>query len=181
MYFILIRLGIPQSDLTFIFIGRGSRTPLQVGLYKNFQNKMKPTRSTTGLTGLTGRPDWSDRSASELPELAVNTCLWTAAMRQNLHLPLPVWQCQLLSSCATLHRVQLSCSAALSQHWMYLLHPKINAILWSSMQINVWCEVTKYLLSFVGRIRTLSYPFCKKTPNTLIFYGSWVKVVIFVG
>ena len=56
MYFVLIRLGIPQSALAFIFIGRGSRTPLQVGLYKNFQNKMKPTRITTGQTGLTGRP-----------------------------------------------------------------------------------------------------------------------------
>ena len=52
----MIRLGIPQSALAFIFIGRGSRTPLQVGLYKNFQNKMKPTRITTGQTGQTGRP-----------------------------------------------------------------------------------------------------------------------------
>ena len=65
-YFDLIRLGIPQSAFVFIFIGRGSRTPLQIGLYKNFQNKTKPTRITTGQTGLTGRPDWSDRSASEL-------------------------------------------------------------------------------------------------------------------
>ena len=73
-YFDLIRLGISQSALAFIFIGRGSRTPLQVGLYKNFQNKMKPTRITTGQTGLTGRPDRSDRSASELLELAVNIC-----------------------------------------------------------------------------------------------------------
>ena len=56
MYFVLIRLGIPQLALAFIFIGRGSRTPLQVGLYKNFQNKTKPTRITTGQTGLTGRP-----------------------------------------------------------------------------------------------------------------------------
>ena len=56
MYFVLIRLGIPQSALAFIFIGRGSRTPLQIGLYKNFQNKMKPTRITTGQTSLTGRP-----------------------------------------------------------------------------------------------------------------------------
>ena len=46
----LIRLGIPQSALAFIFIGQGSRTSLQVGLYKNFQNKMKPTRITTGQT-----------------------------------------------------------------------------------------------------------------------------------
>ena len=67
------RLGLPQSALAFIFIGRGSHTPLQVGLYKNFQNKTKPTRITTGQTGLTGRPDRSDQSASELPELAVNT------------------------------------------------------------------------------------------------------------
>ena len=51
MYFDLIRLGIPQSALAFIFIVRGSRTPLQVGLYKNFQNKTKPTRITTGQTG----------------------------------------------------------------------------------------------------------------------------------
>ena len=72
-YFDLIQLGIPQSALAFIFIGRGSRTPLQVGLYKNFQNKMKPTRIITGQTGLTCRPDRSDRSASELPELAVNS------------------------------------------------------------------------------------------------------------
>jgi hypothetical protein len=63
MYFDLIRLGISQSALAFIFIGRGSRTPLQVGLYKNFQNKMKSTRITNGQTGLTG---WPDRS-SELP------------------------------------------------------------------------------------------------------------------
>ena len=63
-YFDLIRLGIPQSALAFIFIGRGSRTPLQVGLYKNFQNKMKPTRITTGQTGLTGQPGQSDWSAS---------------------------------------------------------------------------------------------------------------------
>src|SRR6185437_3719716 len=70
-YFDLIRLGIPQSALAFIFIGRGSHTPLQVGLYKNFQNKTKPTRITTGQTG---RPDRSNRSASELPELAVNIC-----------------------------------------------------------------------------------------------------------
>ena len=55
-YFDLIQLGIPQSALAFIFIGRGSRTPLQVGLYKNFQNKMKPSRITTGQTGQTGRP-----------------------------------------------------------------------------------------------------------------------------
>jgi len=55
-YFDLIRLRIPQSALAFIFIGRGSHTPLQVGLYKNFQNKMKPTRITTGQTGQTGRP-----------------------------------------------------------------------------------------------------------------------------
>ena len=68
----LIRSEIPQSALAFIFIGRGSRTPFQVGLYKNFQNKTKHTRITTGHTGLTGRPDRSDRSASELPELAVN-------------------------------------------------------------------------------------------------------------
>ena len=74
MYFVLIRMGIPQSALAFIFMGRGSRTPLQVGLYKNFQNKTKPTRITTGLTGLIGRPDRSDRSASKLPELAVNIC-----------------------------------------------------------------------------------------------------------
>ena len=74
MYFDLIRLGIPQSALAFIFIGRGSRTPLQVGLYKNFQNKTKPTRITTGQTGLTGWLDRSNRSASELPELAVNIC-----------------------------------------------------------------------------------------------------------
>ena len=60
-YFDLIRLGIPQSALDFIFIGRGSRTPLQVGLYKNFQNKTKPTRITTRQTG-------------ELPKLAVNIC-----------------------------------------------------------------------------------------------------------
>ena len=33
----------PQSALAFIFIGRRSRTPLQVGLYKNFQNKTKQT------------------------------------------------------------------------------------------------------------------------------------------
>ena len=71
MYFDLIRLGIPQSALAFIFIDQGSRTPLQVGLYKNFQNKTKPTQITTGQTGLTGRPD---RSASELPKLAVNIC-----------------------------------------------------------------------------------------------------------
>ena len=51
MYFVSIRLGIPQSALAFIFIGRGSRTPLQIGLYKNFQNKTKPTRITTGQTG----------------------------------------------------------------------------------------------------------------------------------
>ena len=56
MYFVLIRLGIPQSVLAFIFIGRGSRTPLKVGLYKNFQNKMKLTRITTGQTGQTDRP-----------------------------------------------------------------------------------------------------------------------------
>ena len=74
MYFVLIRLGIPQSALAFIFIGRGSRTTLQVGLYMNFQNKTKPTRITTGQTDLTGRPDRSDRSASEVPELAVNIC-----------------------------------------------------------------------------------------------------------
>ena len=73
-YFDLIRLGIPQSALAFIFIGRGSRTPLQVGLYKNFQNKTKPTRITTGQTGLTGWADRSDRSASELPKLDVNIC-----------------------------------------------------------------------------------------------------------
>ena len=72
MYFDLIRLGIPQSALAFTFIGRGSCTPLQVGLYKNFQNKTKPNRITTGQTGLTGRPDRSDRLASELSELAVN-------------------------------------------------------------------------------------------------------------
>ena len=66
-------MGIPQSALAFIFIGRGSRTPLQVDLYKNFQNKTKSTRITTGQTSLTGRPDRSDRSASELPETAVNT------------------------------------------------------------------------------------------------------------
>ena len=70
----LIRLRIPQSALAFIFIGRGSRTSFQVGLYKNLQNKTKPTQITTGQTGLTGRPDRSDRSASELPELAVNIC-----------------------------------------------------------------------------------------------------------
>jgi len=52
----LIRLEIPQSALAFIFIDQRSRTPLQVGLYKNFQNKTKPTRITTGQTGLTGRP-----------------------------------------------------------------------------------------------------------------------------
>ena len=75
MYFVLIQLGFPQSALTFIFIGRGSRTHLQVGLYNNFQNKTKSTRITTGQTGLIGRPDRSDRSASELPELAVNICL----------------------------------------------------------------------------------------------------------
>ena len=69
----LNRLRLSQSALTFIFIGRGSRTPLQVGLYNNFQHKMKPTRITTGQTGLTGRPDRSDRLASELLELAVNT------------------------------------------------------------------------------------------------------------
>ena len=74
MYFVLIRLGLPQSALAFIFIGRGSRTPLQVGLYKNLQNKMKPSRITTGQTDQTGRPDRSDRSASELPELDFNIC-----------------------------------------------------------------------------------------------------------
>ena len=52
----MIRLGIPQSALAFIFIGRGSRTPLRVGLYKNFQNKTKPNRITTGPTGQTGWP-----------------------------------------------------------------------------------------------------------------------------
>ena len=66
------RLGLPESALAFIFIGRGSRTLFQVGLYKNFQNKTKLTRITTGQTGLTGRPDRSDRSASKLPELTVN-------------------------------------------------------------------------------------------------------------
>ena len=65
------RLELPQLALAFIFIGRGSRTPFQVGLYKNFQNKTKPTRITTGQTG---RPDRSDRSASELSELVVNIC-----------------------------------------------------------------------------------------------------------
>ena len=73
MYIVLIRLGIPQSALAFIFIGWGSRTPFQVGFYKNLQNKTKPPRITTGQTGLTGRPDRSDQSASELPELAVNS------------------------------------------------------------------------------------------------------------
>ena len=52
----MIRLEIPQSALAFIFIDQRSRTPLQVGLYKNFQNKTKPTRITTGQTGLIGRP-----------------------------------------------------------------------------------------------------------------------------
>ena len=61
------RLGLPQSALAFIFIGRESRTPFQVSLYKNFQNKTKPTRITTVQTS---RPD---RSASEPPELAVNS------------------------------------------------------------------------------------------------------------
>ena len=60
-YFDLIRFGIPQSALAFIFIGRGSRILLQIGLYKNFQNKTKSTRIT----------DWSDQSASKLPELTV--------------------------------------------------------------------------------------------------------------
>ena len=68
MYFVLIRLGIPQSVLAFIFIGQGSRTPFQVGLYKNLQNKIKPTRITTVQTGQTGRP-------LSLPELAANTPL----------------------------------------------------------------------------------------------------------
>ena len=76
MQIVLIRLGIPQSALAFIFIGQRSRTPFQVGLYKNLQNKIKPTRITTRQTGLTGRPDRSDRSASKLPELAVNKCYY---------------------------------------------------------------------------------------------------------
>ena len=60
----LIRLGIPQLALAFIFIGRGSRTPFRVGLYKDYKNKTKPTRTRSGQTGLTDRPDRSDRSAS---------------------------------------------------------------------------------------------------------------------
>ena len=59
MYFDLIRLGIPQSVLAFIFIGRRSRTPLQVSLHKNLQNKTKLTRTRTGQT------DRLDRSVSE--------------------------------------------------------------------------------------------------------------------
>ena len=52
----MIRLGILQSALAFIFIGRGSRTPFQVGLYENLQNKTKLTRITSGQTGSTGWP-----------------------------------------------------------------------------------------------------------------------------
>ena len=57
------RLGLPQSALAFIFIGRESRTPFQVGLHKDLQNKTKPTRTKTGQTGQTLR----------LPHLAVNS------------------------------------------------------------------------------------------------------------
>ena len=72
MYIVLIRLGLPQSALAFIFIGREVVPLLQVGLYKVSTNKTTPTRTKTGQTSLTGRPDWSDRLASELPNLAVN-------------------------------------------------------------------------------------------------------------
>ena len=60
----LIRLGILQSALAFIFLGWESRTPFQVGLYNNLQNKTMPTRIITGQTGLTGRLDRSNGSAS---------------------------------------------------------------------------------------------------------------------
>ena len=55
-------MAIPQSVLAFIFLGRGSRTPFQVGLHKNSNNK---TDSTQTRTGQTGRP-------LSLPDLAVN-------------------------------------------------------------------------------------------------------------
>ena len=65
MYFDLIRLGIPQSALVFIFIGRESRTPFQVGLHKDSNNKIDSTRTRTEQTGLIGQPDRSNWSASE--------------------------------------------------------------------------------------------------------------------
>ena len=58
-------MAIPQSVLAFIFLGRGSRTPFQVGLHKNSNNKTDSTQTRTGQTGLTGRP-------LSLPDLAVN-------------------------------------------------------------------------------------------------------------
>ena len=98
MYFILIRLGIPQSALAFIFIGRGSRTPLQVGLYKNFQNKMKPTQITTGQTGLTGRPlncqNWLSTHTFEIVPVAFSLNL----VETSLHI-VPAAPIQIFSIC----------------------------------------------------------------------------------
>jgi len=42
-------------------------------------------------------------------------------------------------------------------------------------------KLSKYPLSFVRRVRILSCLFYKKIPDTLVFYGRWVKVAIFMG
>ena len=77
----LIRLGIPQSALVFIFIGRGSVLLFQVRLHKDCNNKTTPTRTRTGQTGLTGRPTGRPLG---LPILPVNTGIPSSTEFQKL-------------------------------------------------------------------------------------------------
>ena len=69
MHFVLIRLGIPQSALAFYIYRPGKSYPFS----KSDYTKIPQIKQL--LLGLElGRPDQSDRSAFDLPDLAVNIC-----------------------------------------------------------------------------------------------------------
>ena len=79
-------MGIPQSALAFIFIGRGRRTPSRVGLHEDSLQK------NLILLGLY-RPDRSDRSTRPVRPVGLGRCqIWLSTAcsrrtRQGTHEP----------------------------------------------------------------------------------------------